>query len=133
MNQKYYTSQITLKIFEKEIICPHNISISQVFYIEITIVKNQNLFFPYSPKNFQNRKMLTYHYKKRIKLDHLNWITKLNDFVLNHLFTNETNINNLTSITINDVILIYLASVKQSDIISYHFNLNDIIIYISIN
>lgn len=65
----------------------------------------------------QNTFSILRHYKKRVELNHLNWITKLSDFILNYLFTNDTNINNLTSVKLNDVILIDLASVKQSDMI----------------
>lgn len=45
------------------------------------------------------------HYKKNNELYHLNYITKLNDSILNYLFINEANIYNLTSIVISDVLI----------------------------
>lgn len=38
-------------------------------------------------------------------LYHLNWITKLNDIILNDLFINEANIYDLASIILKDILI----------------------------
>lgn len=82
-----------------------------------------------------------YHYlfislQKRFELNHLNCITRLSDSVLNYLFSNDTNIYNLASVTKSDVLLSYLTSIQLNDVLYsslYHFSKTDIIISVYIN